>query len=133
MGGTRKIDGVDCGPECFAYVGDENDTATWALPIHFPGDAQKTVNLIKSAAFRVADAKIVPQSERQKVFLKIAGAAQAHGIRVQQPASAPPVGAHPETLKPLDAEDVELKEARALGSLYADRLLEKIEMKWGIK
>jgi hypothetical protein len=132
---TKKVAGVDLSASSFAFVGDLEKTETWALPIHVPGDRQKTVNLIKSAAFRVATAKIVPESQRQAVWLRIAGAAQAYGITVQQPApvSAPPGGAHPETATTLDADEVGLREARALGSLYADRLLEKIEMKWGIK
>ena len=124
---TKKVSGVDLPASSFAYVGDESDTATWVLPIHVPGDRQKTVNLIKSAAYRVADTRAIPESERQKVFLKIAGAAQAHGIRVEQPASAM---AHPKTEQPLDAEDVEEKAARAEAELHRERLIKQIGNWW---
>jgi len=125
---TRKVHGVDLPASSFAFVGDENDTATWALPIHVAGDTAKTRNLIKSAAFRVAATKIIPESERQKVFTKICGAAQAHGIRVQQPAPAKSESDKP--AQQLDEFDSGQKEARALGALHAERLLKQIGEWW---
>ncbi len=129
---TKKVAGrFDLPASSFAYVGDVEDTNTWKLPIYVPGNAPLSRNLVKSALFRFADTKDIPASERQTVALTLNGAAKAMGIRaVQQPASALPVNAHPETLKPVDALDVELNEARALGALHAERLLEKIEMEW---
>jgi len=130
---TKKVHGVDLPASSFAYVGDENDTATWVLPIHVPGDRQKTVNLIKSAAYRVADTKAIPESERQKVFLKIAGAAQAHGIKVpasERPAPTLPGSVRPKPEQPLDAEDVEEKAARAEAELHRERLIKQIGNWW---
>ena len=128
---TKKVAGVDLPLSSFAFVGDENEPSTWKLPIYVPGNVSLSRNLLKSALFRFADTKDIPASERQTVALTLNGAAKAMGIRVvQQPASALPGSAHPETLKPVDALDVELKEARALGALHAERLLEKIEMEW---
>jgi len=65
---TKKVHGVDL-PAVFVRVRwRRKRPATWVLPIHVPGDRQKTVNLIKSAAYRVADTKAIPESERQKYF-----------------------------------------------------------------
>ena len=129
---TKKVAGhFDLPASSFAYVGDLEDAATWKLPIFVPGNAPVSRNLLKSALFRFSDTKDIPASERQTVALTLNGAAKAMGIRVvQHQASASPGKAHPKPAQPLDAEDVAFKEARALGSLYADRLLEKIEMEW---
>ena len=133
---TKKVAGrFDLPASAFAYVGDENDTSTYKLPLYIPGNHSLTRNLIKSALFRFADTKEIPDQQRAEVWRVIVGACRAHGIKVvQEPAkpqaSALPGSAHPKPAQPLDAEDVAFKEARALGSLYADRLLEKIEMEW---
>jgi hypothetical protein len=39
---TKRVAGVDLPSHCFAYVGDEEKTETWKLPINFPGDDKKT-------------------------------------------------------------------------------------------
>jgi hypothetical protein len=80
---TRKVDGVDLSPSCFAYIGDESDTSTWKLPIRFPGDNDKTVNHIKNGLRRFDEMKHIPQSERMAVWLTLTGAAKAHGIHVE--------------------------------------------------
>ena len=127
---TKKVAGhFDLGPEFFAHVGNPEDPATWKCPLFIPGNAGLTRNMIKNAVERFATTKI-PDEQRAEVWRLIAGAAKAHGIKVGAQPSALPVNAHPETAQPLDALDMEVKEARALGSLYADRLLEKIEMEW---
>jgi len=84
MAKTKSTAGVDLKPSSFAYVGDVNDTKTWKLALHVPGDARKTVNLIKNALVRFDECKEIPDSEKHSVWLKIAGAAQAHGIKVEQ-------------------------------------------------
>ncbi len=129
---TKKVAGhFDLPASSFAYVGDLEDPATWKLPIFVPGNVPVSRNLLKSALFRFSDTKDIPASERQNIALTLNGAAKAHGIRVrQQSAPTLPGSVRPKSAQPLDAMDLEVKEARALGSLYADRLLEKIEMEW---
>jgi len=122
---TKKVAGVDLSASSFAFVGDENDTSTWKLPIHFPGDIGKTRNHIKNALERFATTKI-PDEQRADVWRTIAGAAKAHGIRVgPQPE---PVVKNAETTSPAATGEMEvdLKAARAVGELAAERLLEKM-------
>src|ERR1700730_6720464 len=127
---TKKIAGIDLPSSSFAYVGDSENPATWKLPFFFRGNEALTRNHLKNALHRFADTAI-PESERAYVWRMIAGAAKAHGIRVgRQTASSAPGTKRPYTAQPLDALDMELREARALGSLYADRLLDKISLEW---
>lgn len=81
---TKKVAGIELPASSFAYVGDEKDTSTWKLPIHFPGDAAKTVNHIKNALARFPDTKGIPASDSSAVWHKIVGAAKAHGIKVNE-------------------------------------------------
>jgi hypothetical protein len=89
MAKSKSVAGVDLPPSSFAYVGDVNVTNTWKHAIHVPGDERKTVNLIKSALSRFHEVKVIPAEQRFKVWQKIAGAAAAHGINVNE-ADAPP-------------------------------------------
>jgi HK97 family phage prohead protease len=86
---TKKVDGVELPASSFAYVGDEKVTSTWKLPIHFPGDNEKTINHIKNALARFPDTKGIPASESSAVYHKIVGAAKAHGIKVKGENSLP--------------------------------------------
>ena len=123
---TKRVAGVDLPASSFAYVGDENDTSTYKLPLYIPGNHSLTRNLIKSALFRFADTKEIPDQQRAEVWRVIVGACRPHGIKVvQEPAKpqapAPPVGA-----RPLDAEEMELKQARAVGLLAAEKMLKRM-------
>lgn len=123
---TKKVHGVDLPASSFAYVGDENDTKTWKLPLYFPNDAAKTINHIKNASFRFADTKEIPDAARAETWRTITGAAKAHGIRVgPQPE---PVAKNAETKPPAATGEMEvdLKAARAVGELAAERLLKQI-------
>jgi hypothetical protein len=123
---TKKVAGVDLQMSSFAFVGDPEKPDTWKLPIYFPGDAAKTRNHIKNTLERFAATKI-PDEQRAEVWRMIVGAAMAHGIRVgPQPEPALPVNARPETVQPLDAEDADLKAARAVGALAAEKLLKRM-------
>jgi len=109
-----------------------NDTATWVLPIHVPGDRQKTVNLIKSAAYRVP-IQGYSRIRASEVFLKIAGAAQAHGIKV--PASrAASTYTGPAVYVPSQSNRWMLKReekaARAEAELHRERLIKQIGNWW---
>jgi hypothetical protein len=81
---TRKVDGVQLWPSSFAYVGDESDTSTWKLPIHFPGDEAKTRNHIKSGLHRFDEMTGIPDTERASLRLILFGAARSHGIPVER-------------------------------------------------
>jgi hypothetical protein len=124
---TRKVAGVDLQMSSFAFVGNPDKPETWKLPIYFPGDSGKTRNHIKNAFERFAATKI-PDEQRAEVWRTIAGAAKAHGIKAgaQPKVSALPGSAHPETAKPLDVEELELKAARAVGALAAAKLLKRM-------
>lgn len=82
-GKTKKVDGSDLPASCFAYVGDKEDTSTWKLPIHFPGDVEKTKTHIQNALARFNQTKGIPDGEKEKVWHRIVGAAKAHGIEVK--------------------------------------------------
>ena len=75
--------GEDLGPGAFAYVGDENDTSTWKLPIKFSTDA-KTKSHIQNALARFNQTKGIPAGEKAKVKAKILAAAKAHGIHAAE-------------------------------------------------
>jgi len=79
---TKKISGVDCQRRSFAYA-PTDDPASWMLPVWIPGDAAKTVNLVKNALYRFDAAKL-PYGDRQRVFDTLRGAAMAHGLEIQQ-------------------------------------------------
>jgi Escherichia/Staphylococcus phage prohead protease len=79
---TKSVDGVELPPSSFAFVGDESDPSTWHLPIHFPGDDEKTKSHIKDALARFDQTDGIPDSEKQEVYGRIVGAAKAHGIMV---------------------------------------------------
>lgn len=79
---TKKVDGADLPASSFAYVGDKNDTSTWKLPIHFPGDVAKTQSHIRNALARFSQTKGIPSGEKDRVWHRIVGAAKAHGIHV---------------------------------------------------
>jgi len=84
MSKTKKVAGVDLSENCFAYVGDESDTSTWKLPIHFPGDQTKTVNFIKDALGRFHSMERIPAENIENVRFTIVGAAKACGVKVDE-------------------------------------------------
>ena len=86
-GKTKSINGVSCGAACFAYIEDEQNTATWLLPLWIPGDAKKTLNALKTSLHRFDSAKI-PDCEKQRVFDTVRGALLSHGIDVERRAFA---------------------------------------------
>ena len=122
MSKTKCVAGVDLRPDCFAYVGNAEDPATWKLPVYFRGNESLTINHIKNALHRFAGTKI-PDERRAEVWRVITGAAKAHGIKVgPQPTSV----ARPEPAEPVDTVDADTKAARAMGELAAERLLKQI-------
>ena len=79
---TKRVAGVDLPSHCFAYVGDEDKTETWKLPIEFPGDDEKTKRHIRNALARFEQTQGIPDGEKAKVNAKIEAAARSHGIEV---------------------------------------------------
>ncbi|MGB6868921.1 MAG: HK97 family phage prohead protease [Acidobacteriaceae bacterium] len=79
---TKSVDGVELPAASFAYVGDKSDPSTWSLPIHFPGDAEKTQDHIRLALAMFGRTEGIPASEKAEVYAKVVGAAKAHGIAV---------------------------------------------------
>jgi hypothetical protein len=125
---TKRVAGVhDLPASAFALVLDENDSSTWKLPLYIPGNVGLTVNHIKTALFRFASMKDIPDTERASVWTTICGAARAHGLKAgPQPASGTGPVPHPETGQQLDDDNNELKEAIAVGALHAERFLKSI-------
>jgi HK97 family phage prohead protease len=81
---TKKVAGVDLTSDCFAFVGDANDTSTWKLPIKFPGDEEKTKSHIRNALSRFGQTKGIPADQKDKVWKKIVAAAKKHDIKVSE-------------------------------------------------
>lgn len=79
---TKRVAGVDLKAESFAYVGDPEKTATWKLPIDFPGDDEKTKTHIRNALARFSSTKGIPDDKKAEVKAKIVAAAKKHGIDV---------------------------------------------------
>jgi HK97 family phage prohead protease len=81
---TKKVDGVDLTSDCFAFVGDLEDTSTWKLPIKFPGDAEKTKSHCKNALARFNQTKGIPADKKTGVWKKIVAAAKKAGVKVSE-------------------------------------------------
>lgn len=81
---TKRVAGVDLPASSFAYVGDPEKTATWKLPIEFPGDEEKTKRHIRNALARFSQAKGIPADKKEEVKAKIVAAAKKHGIDVDE-------------------------------------------------
>src|SRR5262249_18011385 len=81
---TKRVAGVDLSAKSFLFVGDLDDTSTWLLPIFVPGDAKKTVNLIKNHLARFYEMKSIPEQHRRDLLIALCGAAKAHGLIVNR-------------------------------------------------
>jgi len=79
---TKRVAGVDLSAKSFLYVGDLNDTSSWLLPVHVPGDAQKTINLLKNHLARFYEMKSIPTAHKKNLWIALCGACKAHGIPV---------------------------------------------------
>jgi hypothetical protein len=83
---TRKVSGVDLSAKSFLYVGDLNDTSSWLLPVHVPGDLQKTINLLKNHLARFYEMKNIPPAHKNNLWIALCGACKAYGIPVDREA-----------------------------------------------
>ena len=138
---TKKIDLADLPASSFAYVGDESDTDTWKLPIHFFSDNAKTRNHVKNALTRFPDTKGIPDVAREHVWFTLVGAAKALGIRIEPREFAPQpevIAQQPEPALPgrerhkiktqqkEQASDIELAASIAAADMFADRMLRRL-------
>ena len=138
-GKTKRVNGVDLSSSAFAWVGNEQNTATWLLPLWIPGDAQKTVNAVKTSLYRFDTANI-PDSERERVWFTLYGALLAHGIKTDrrtfaakneatQPAepSTPTAPVKPPKTRAKEIlSQKEVKEITALADIKADLFLRQL-------
>jgi hypothetical protein len=83
---TKRVDGADLTADCFAHVGDPDDTSTWKLPIKFPGDDEKTESHIRNALARFEQTEGMSAEDKKKARAKIVAAAKEHGIEVSDEA-----------------------------------------------
>ena len=84
MSKTKRVDGIDLSPSCFAYVGSLEDPSTWKFCVHIPGDNEKTINQIKNGLSRFDVTKGLPDSERAVTWYTLFGAARSHGVQVER-------------------------------------------------
>ncbi len=113
---TRKVAGIDLSAKCFLLVPDLEDTSTWRLPVHIPGDMAKTVNAVKNCLARFHEMQGLPVGQRSALFNRLIGAATVLGI----PVAKDPIIAVTE-------EEIDL----ILAERQANELVSKISLEWG--
>jgi len=79
---TKTVDGVPLPASSFAYVGHKSQPDSWKLPIHFPGDPEKSADHARLGLAMFSRTEGIPDSEKSEVYARIVGAAKAHGISV---------------------------------------------------
>jgi hypothetical protein len=116
-GKTRKINGVDCGPNCFAHVGNPEDPNTWLFCVRVLGDNDKTINAVKTTLHNFERQKqAIPLGQRAAIWNRLVGAALCLGLVVQKD----PV---------VTVTDDELD--FILAERNATELVSRISMEWG--
>jgi hypothetical protein len=115
---TKKVAGQHLNAACFLLVPDENVPSTWRLPVHVPGDTQRTINLVKNNIARFHEMKAVPVGQRSALWNRLIGAATALGI----PVSKDPV------VTVTDAE-IDL----ILAERAANEFVGKLKLEWGTR
>jgi hypothetical protein len=121
---TKRVDGIDLSPSCFAYVGDPEDTNRWKFCLHVPGDVQKTINQIKNGLSRFDVAKGLPDSERTATWYALFGAARSHGIPVERREFIKPTVEAPKAeLMTAELNDADLAAAIAEADRKSDAML----------
>lgn len=82
---TKRVAGEDLESSAFAYVGDETDSSSWKLPLHFSTD-EKSARHVRNALARFEQTKGIPAEEKDKVKAKIIAAAKKYGVEVSDEA-----------------------------------------------
>jgi hypothetical protein len=107
-GQTKRVAGEDLTADCFAYIGDPEDTSTWKLPIKFSTE-EKTVSHLRNALARFGATQGIPESEKAAVLAKIKHAAKEHGIDTGDKAA-----------KDVQRASIKQELQGARGNIYAD-------------
>jgi hypothetical protein len=82
---TSRVAGEDLTSDCFAYVGDPDDTSTWKYPLKFSTEA-KSKSHVRNALARWGQHKGIPSDKEAGVRAKIVAAAKKYGIEVSDEA-----------------------------------------------
>jgi Escherichia/Staphylococcus phage prohead protease len=80
---TLKVDGEELTAGDFLYVGDPDETSTWALPWKF-SSAAKTKSHLRNALARFNQTKTIPASEKPAVYKKLVAKCKQYGIDVDE-------------------------------------------------
>lgn len=80
---TKRVAGEDLTADCFAYVGDPEQTKTWKLPIKFSTE-EKSKRHVRNALARFGKTKGIPDDKKAEVKAKIVAAAKHLGIEVDE-------------------------------------------------
>ena len=83
---TKRVAGEELSSDCFAYVGDKENTATWKLAIGGFSSEDKTKRHIRRSLLCAAGAKGIPDEDKPKVKAKIVAAAKKHSVEVSEDA-----------------------------------------------
>lgn len=78
---TKRVDGEDLQAGSFLYVGDEEKTATWALPWKFDSD-EKIKKHLRNALARFDQTKKIPSDKKAGVYKKLVAKCKEYGIHV---------------------------------------------------
>jgi hypothetical protein len=114
---SRKVNGVDCGPGCFAYIGDPDDPKTWLFCVRVLGDTNKTINAVKTALHNFErQSKHLGTAERRKIFQRLVGACIALGILVERD-------------RVIEVSELEVD--TILAERRANDMVSRISMEWG--
>lgn len=87
---TKKVGGKSLTSDKFAFVGDENDTSTWKLPIHDKNHVRDRLTQLcpdgeeRNALARFDQTLGIPEDQKEKVWKKIVAAAKKFGIKVSE-------------------------------------------------
>ena len=90
---TKRVAGEDLGAECFAYVGDKDDTSTWKLPYKGFSTEEKNKSHVRNALARFSQTQGIPAEAKSKVKAKLVAAAKKHGIEVSDKSKCAVTGA----------------------------------------
>jgi hypothetical protein len=123
---TKKVAGVDLGPDQFAIVGDKQNTATWLLPLEIPGNEEKTISVLTGMLGNWKKLRI-PDELREEAWHLLRGACLTRGIAVPRQTTVTTV------TKPVQTEeqqpnlsDADLKKIEAMADFHADSFLKAL-------
>jgi len=78
---TKRVDGEDLPASAFLYVGDPDQTSTWALPWKFSTD-DKTKRHLQNALARFSQTQKIPADKKAAVHKELVAKCKEYGIHV---------------------------------------------------